>query len=755
MEIDDQEEVKTLVQISRKTQASVNNPETFKIKRAKSLIVKERLKHYRNAITKGCGRFACPSPYCKSNLSQTITKLNGEDEKADATSDKVLSMKTIELLKTKTPLCSSHPPVSLDAFLTIINNNPSSQKSRAILTQLYNNLATFENSFISETIDEKEALVTKDSVSIDFSALNKFHSCVFSDVELCKIAKKGLNGNLTSYARKIGKQRPRSHQERTANWLHKLRVLLLLMEHPLILSYDPDSYDLLYKFGTCWMETKNDREQLSAWISQYDLEHLTRIKDHLMQYVTVKYEEKRAALPQRGRSYDSSAWDDLVIWTTDVITPICTALDAVYHANFRKYKRDKHSALGYKEFYNDSLNEASAENREFQVVTWILYRQENFDFYPWLLDVGAKADLLILHSKQNNRDYEPCLLTIARDRIIQDSLKQLQWLDGATLRRQLKVAFAGEQGVDEGGVTKEYFTLLVREIMDIQYGMFFENQETRQFWFNSSSFTFKEEFELIGMIFGLAIYHGVIIEAPFPSLLFKKLLNFPLDFDDFMDFDPTMARTLNKLRTFEEADLKGVGLTFIYSHSRYGENIVHELKPDGDKIPVTSENVNEYIELTWRWMLEGSIKTQFDAFRGGFCIVMQPKTLKIFWPEELELLVKGKKVYDWKALEESCKYDGGFTRHHRYIKSFWKLIHSLEDQDKRKFLAFCTGSDRVPVRGLSNVKMTIARNGSDDEKFPTSHTCFSVLLLPEYSTREILEKKLGIAIANYTGFGIL
>merc|ERR1712183_442575 len=113
----------------------------------------------------------------------------------------------------------------------------------------------------------------------------------------------------------------------------------------------------------------------------------------------------------------------------------------------------------------------------------------------------------------------------------------------------------------------------------------------------------------------------------------------------------------------------------------------------------------------------------------------------MFWPEELELLVTGKKVYDWVELEETCQYDGGFTAKDKYMKSFWKLIHSLPSDQKRKFLAFCTGSDRVPVRGLSEVKLTIVRNGAEDWKLPTSHTCFSILLLPEYSTPEILEKK--------------
>ena len=40
------------------------------------------------------------------------------------------------------------------------------------------------------------------------------------------------------------------------------------------------------------------------------------------------------------------------------------------------------------------------------------------------------------------------------------------------LKKQLVVEFEGEQGVDEGGVSKEFFQLVVEEIFNPDYGMF-------------------------------------------------------------------------------------------------------------------------------------------------------------------------------------------------------------------------------------------------------------------------------------------
>lgn len=38
------------------------------------------------------------------------------------------------------------------------------------------------------------------------------------------------------------------------------------------------------------------------------------------------------------------------------------------------------------------------------------------------------------------------------------------------LKKKVKVTFAGEPGVDMGGLTKEWFLLIVRKIFDPEYG---------------------------------------------------------------------------------------------------------------------------------------------------------------------------------------------------------------------------------------------------------------------------------------------
>jgi hypothetical protein len=76
------------------------------------------------------------------------------------------------------------------------------------------------------------------------------------------------------------------------------------------------------------------------------------------------------------------------------------------------------------------------------------------------------------------------------------------------------------------------------------------------------------------------------------------------------------------------------------------------------------------------------------------------------------------------------------------------------DEQRRKLLHFVTSCDRAPIGGLEKLRLTIQKNGTDTEQLPTAHTCFNILMLPEYGTKEKLRSKLIIAINNAEGFGL-
>ena len=108
------------------------------------------------------------------------------------------------------------------------------------------------------------------------------------------------------------------------------------------------------------------------------------------------------------------------------------------------------------------------------------------------------------------------------------------------MKKPLKVKFVGggEEGMDQGGVQKEFFQILMSELLDPAFGMFLYDHDTRYSWINSSSLESNSQFELVGIMLGLALYNGVIITLSFPSLMYKKLLKEKIMLEDIEDSFP-------------------------------------------------------------------------------------------------------------------------------------------------------------------------------------------------------------------------
>jgi len=128
----------------------------------------------------------------------------------------------------------------------------------------------------------------------------------------------------------------------------------------------------------------------------------------------------------------------------------------------------------------------------------------------------------------------------------------------------------------------------------------------------------------------------------------------------------------------------------------------------------------------------------------------------LFDAEELETLICGQRELNFVELRENCIYANGFTPTCQTMNWLWEIVlNEWDDASRRKWLAFATGSDRAPVAGLKSLKFYIIMDGEDDARLPTSHTCFNQLLIPKYSTKEILKERLQTALENSTGFGMV
>ena len=444
---------------------------------------------------------------------------------------------------------------------------------------------------------------------------------------------------------------------------------------------------------------------------------------------------------------------------------------------------DEYKLIEYKEFYNDSFSKYLNFQRECKIYNQILNKKYEgkkpfcLISYKWLFDAAAKNDILqifngkkqiieILNSSGGLNGLLPFprliniqnaffLLNVNRNNLIEDTLNAVS-NPSINLQKPLKVKFVNEQGVDEGGVKKEFFLLLVRQLFDANYGMFNYNEKTRLFWFNMYSFEPKIKFELIGIILGLALFNNVILDIKFPLVIYKKLLDYKPDLQDMKECDPELFNTFTYLKNTKDDNLKEkLCTTFTITNDKFGEKIVIPLKENGENIYIDNTNKDEYVDLYLDWYFNKSIEEYFKYFKNGFFRVCDKQLSPILLPEELELIICGTQVLNFNELKRVAKYEDGYKKDSLTIKYFWDVLFEFSEEEKKKFLFFVTGCDRAPINGLGSLIITVSRWGPDSDKLPTAHTCFNHLLIPDYQNKDKLKKNLTIAISNSEGFGLV
>jgi E3 ubiquitin-protein ligase HECTD2 len=186
----------------------------------------------------------------------------------------------------------------------------------------------------------------------------------------------------------------------------------------------------------------------------------------------------------------------------------------------------------------------------------------------------------------------------------------------------------------------------------------------------------------------------------------------------------------------------------------------------GETIPVTNSNRREFVESYVHYLLDSSVSRQYEPFKRGFFTVCGGNALSLFRPEEIELLIRGSdEPLDIQSLRSVATYEGWppgrAPDQQAQAQWFWEAFGGATPTSQRKLLAFITGSDRIPAMGATNLVIkiqlldTVKKAGVlDTERFPTARTCFNTLVLHPYRSKEQLEQRLWMAVAESEGFGL-
>ncbi|KAJ2449596.1 putative E3 ubiquitin-protein ligase [Coemansia sp. RSA 2336] len=539
------------------------------------------------------------------------------------------------------------------------------------------------------------------------------------------------------------------------------------------------------------------------------------------------------------------------------------------------------SRLRLDAFYNTSIESMDLVA---DYDAWQARVPDAFSFcqYPFLLSLRAKMQIMQAdaarqmdsklkeavisalfqsYSTRRTAQSQPHLKLLVRRRcLVEDSLHQLASHE-QDLKKRLKIEFVGEEGVDAGGLTKEWFMLLLRELLNPMYGMFTcDSEGGKSYWFNPAALETSNQFFLVGVVVGLALYNSTILDLHLPLAVFKKLLrtgfyqasapgmsaaksadaislaivpgnqnvgtaapvatsaaaarvavggrtaatasngqagmqkkktpyapcygpagsnggsnegrspvygllspSAQLRYQisemltDVAQFRPELSRGLRQLLQYRGDDVEDVfSLTFEASYDAYGEVVTVPLVPNGSSVAVTSHNRVEFVLRYLQWVLNDSIAKQFEPFRRGFYYVCGSNALSLFKPEEIELMVHGSgEDWDPEALMPLTEYHGFSGQTQKLVEWFWQALQEISTRERKLFLAFITGSDRLPtVMARSTFKLKLMLLGTESNRLPIAHTCFNQLGLWQYRTKDELKHKLMMAINESEGFGL-
>nr|XP_036852810.1 E3 ubiquitin-protein ligase SMURF2 [Manis javanica] len=377
-------------------------------------------------------------------------------------------------------------------------------------------------------------------------------------------------------------------------------------------------------------------------------------------------------------------------------------------------------------------------------------------------DLVQKLKILRQELSQQQPQAGHCRIEVSREEIFEESYRQVMKMRPKDLWKRLMIKFRGEEGLDYGGVAREWLYLLSHEMLNPYYGLFqYSRDDIYTLQINPDSAVNPEHlsyFHFVGRIMGMAVFHGHYIDGGFTLPFYKQLLGKSITLDDMELVDPDLH---NSLVWILENDITGVlDHTFCVEHNAYGEIIQHELKPNGKSIPVTEENKKEYVRLYVNWRFLRGIEAQFLALQKGFNEVIPQHLLKTFDEKELELIICGLgkiDVNDWKVNTrlKHCTPDSNV------VKWFWKAVEFFDEERRARLLQFVTGSSRVPLQGFKALQgaagprlFTIHQIDACTNNLPKAHTCFNRIDIPPYESYEKLYEKLLTAIEETCGFAV-
>jgi len=358
---------------------------------------------------------------------------------------------------------------------------------------------------------------------------------------------------------------------------------------------------------------------------------------------------------------------------------------------------------------------------------------------------------------------------IQRSRVVEDGYLGLNAL-GKDLKRTIQISFVSQEGlleagIDGGGLFKEFVNTLSGQAFNPHYGLFRStpdkllfpnpNAETAHPW--QGTMDHLKLLEFLGRIVGKAIYDGILVELRLAPFFLRKMLGKETYFDDLKSLDPDLYKNLMFVKNYKD-DFEDLALNFVVVEDHFGEARTTDLIPNGSQVAVTADNVLRYKNLVSDYWLNRRIQQQSQAFMRGLSDLMDQEWLRMFSPEELQMIISGSvQPVDIQDLRRHCVY-GGYTPDHESVQLFWRVVEKFTPKQREELLLFVTSCSRPPLLGFKElfpafcIQKTAHPAEEANSRLPTASTCMNLLKLPAYTSEDDCRERILYAISAGAGF---
>ncbi|XP_037926273.1 apoptosis-resistant E3 ubiquitin protein ligase 1 isoform X4 [Hermetia illucens] len=371
----------------------------------------------------------------------------------------------------------------------------------------------------------------------------------------------------------------------------------------------------------------------------------------------------------------------------------------------------------------------------------------------------------------SNYYHEKLSLKVNREKIFESSWKATKGFSISDWCGNFEVTFQGEQGIDWGGLRREWFELICSALFDPRGGLFCAFHDKQQALVhpnaNRPPHLKLKHYEFAGKIVGKCLYESALggtyrqlVRARFTRSFLAQLIGLRVHYKYFEQDDPDLY--LSKIKYILDTDLDTTDSLEVY----FVEEVYDvsgqltktiELIPNGSKVRVTNATKNQYLDALAQQRLCNNVREEIDSFLKGLNGIIPDNLLSIFDENELELLMCGTGEYSIADFRAHHIVNGNSAEFRRVLGWFWAAVSNFSQTEMARLLQFTTGCSQLPPGGFQELNPRFQITAAPTfGSLPTAHTCFNQLCLPDYESYEQFEKALLLSISEGSeGFGMV